>query len=116
MRFPGLSRKRSSTLVLLLGQLVLIAYVFQVGAFDHWYHDVSHADMTPIERAVHAAHCHGDSAGCADSGGGIAVLQPGDVVRLPAPPSLFSVNTLPPFAIPTDAPARLLPQPPRQAA
>jgi hypothetical protein len=95
MRLFGFNRRRSNTLLLLVGQLVLIAYVFQVAAFDHWDVDVGKDVAGIADSAAHAAvhnnHCHGGPASCAEAGGGFAQVDPGDAFRLPAQRPIVSL-------------------------
>ena len=94
MHLFGLNRRRSENLLLILGQLVLIAYVFQVAAVDHWHVDPGH-DVTGIPgTSQHAVHCHGDSSGCADSGTGATNFASDQTIKLPSqsPPHRFAMD------------------------
>lgn len=75
MSLIRLTRRRRQAAIVLLAHVVVLAYVFQMFAFDHW---------GPVSQAGsdgHAAHCHGDAPGCA----GIADAGSSLHVRL-APP------------------------------
>ena len=119
MQLFGHNKRRSETLLLAITQLVLIAYLFQVAAFDHWGinpgTDVAGVAGSSTHQALHAGHCHGSPASCADAGGGFAQLAVDHIVRLPA--------SLPSLAIALDAGTsdpsepfiRPQPEPPRAA-
>jgi hypothetical protein len=117
MRVFGLNRRRSEGLLLVIGQLILIAYVFQVAAFDHWGVDVG-SDVTGIldtsaHAAVHTDHCHGAPSACADAGGGFVHISPGQAFPLPSQSPSLEL----PADLAVQAPAEVLvaamPQPPR---
>jgi len=117
MQLFGLNKRRSQTLLLAIGQLVLIAYVFQVAAFDHWHadslNDITGVDGTSAHAALHADHCHGGPSSCAESGGGFAQLSAGHVIRLPsADPSLI-LEADPASPTPIEASIGSTPEPPR---
>ena|SRR6187431_560359 len=96
---PG---RKGHTFFIAIAQLALVAYLFQVAAFDHWRVDPSH-DITGVfgsqEHVIHDNHCHGGGGSCADAGGGSAYVKFAEVVTLPEPPTL-SVH-----AVSTNAPA-----------
>lgn len=117
MSLFGLNRRRSETLLLVIGQLVLIAYVFQVAAFDHWNPATAHAAGTPESsaHALHEHHCHGDVSSCTGSGSGLAVFSPADSVRLPQVPPLLALDTDAGSLVPIAAPPVTLSEPPRIA-
>ena len=118
MRLFGLNRSRSETLLLAIGQLVLIAYVFQVAAFDHWHTDVSNVTGvvdSSAHAALHADHCHGAASGCADSGGGFAHFSPDQQLRLPAATPSLVLPTDARTLVPEDALVAALPEPPRSS-
>jgi hypothetical protein len=99
MRLFGLNSRRSKTLLLAVGQLVLIAFVFQVAAFDHWDvdvgQDVAGVTGSSAHSALHGEHCHGAAAGCADAGSGFAQASPDQAIRLPAQtPTLATASVL----------------------
>lgn len=123
MKLFGLNRRRSETLLLAIGQLVLIAYVFQIAAFDHWVIDHSAVNVanvsgiagTSAHSTDHADHCHGAASSCADSSGGFAHFSADQALRLPASnPSLVTLAD-PTTLQPREAFLGALPQPPRAA-
>jgi|SRR5690606_207216 len=118
MRLFGFSRRRSETLLLAIAQLVLIAYVFQVAAFDHWDLDPGR-DVAGVagtsDHAFHAEHCHGISSSCADAGGSAVNISPYQAVRLPSPsPSLVLAADASVLPL-QDALIDIAPEPPRAA-
>jgi hypothetical protein len=120
MRLFGLNRRRSNTLLLLVAQLVLIAYVFQVAAFDHWDVDVGEdvagvADSS-AHAAVHGNHCHGSPASCAEAGGGFAQVDPGEAFRLPAQRPTAGFEILLEIGTPFQAYVAAIAEPPRASA
>lgn len=71
-----------------LARLVLLAYVFQVAAVDHWH--VDPADVTGVEgTSRHVAHCHGDTAGCSDAASALVGTLSGESLTPLPPRSLF---------------------------
>ena len=117
MQLFGLNRRRSHTLLLAIGQLVLIAYVFQVAAFDHWQVDPS-TDVTGVEgtsahAALHADHCHGGPSSCAESGGGFAQFSADQVIRLPSANPSLVLDASSASSTPIEASIRITPEPPR---
>ena len=83
---PG---RRGHTLFVTIAQLALMAYLFQVAAFDHWQVDPAHG-VTGVsgsqEHVIHENHCHGASGSCADGGGGAgAYVKFAEVATLPLP-------------------------------
>jgi hypothetical protein len=97
---PG---RKGHTFFVAIAQLALVAYLFQVAAFDHWQVDPSH-DVSGVagsqEHVIHDNHCHGSGGSCADgAGGGSAYVKFAEAVTLPEPPSLAG------HAVTTDAPA-----------
>lgn len=115
MRLFGLNRRRSETLFLAIAQLVLIAYVFQVAAFDHWHDDMSGTPESSAYAALHADHCHGTASTCADGGIGFAQLSQHDIVRLPAPATALVLSTDFGMDTPYDAFISFPVEPPRAA-
>ena len=120
MQLFGLNRHRSESLLLIVGQLVLIAYVFQVAAFDHWHVDVGN-DVAGIagssaHAAVHSDHCHGAASACADAGGGFAHVAPNQVIRLPSELPSLMLATQVRVHNPPEAFIAPRPEPPRSAA
>ena len=120
MRLFGLNRRRSETLLLAIGQLILIAYVFQVAALDHWHADPA-TDVTgvvgsSVHATVHGEHCHGGPASCADAGGGFAQFSADQIVRLPSstPRLVITIDTR--TAASDEALFDLPSEPPRTAA
>jgi hypothetical protein len=104
----------------MVGQLVLIAYVFQVAAFDHWDVDVGRdvagiADST-AHAAIHDNHCHGGPASCAEAGGGFAQVDPGDAFRLPAQSPIVSLSTDLEAGAPAQAYVAAIAEPPRASS
>jgi hypothetical protein len=84
MRAPGLNR-RARDFLLIMAQLALVAYLFQVLAVDHWRYDPSHT--IGIEGTqVHIQHCHGDVSGCTDGIGSAPTSGMGEIISLPLPP------------------------------
>lgn len=71
MAYRGNRRVR---LLLIIGaHLVVLGLLFQVAAFDHWH--MGFQDVQGVQGSsahVHASHCHGEIAGCADAGGAVA--------------------------------------------
>jgi hypothetical protein len=62
---------------------VIFSLVFQIFAFDHWQQGFDGVQgINGSSAHYHASHCHGDAAGCADSGGA--------AVNLMAPERLFA--------------------------
>ena len=85
---PG---RRGHTFFVTIAQLALVAYLFQVMAFDHWQVDPSH-NVSGVEgsqaHVIHDNHCHGTDSSCADgTGGGSAYVKFAEAVSLPAQPS-----------------------------
>jgi hypothetical protein len=120
MHLFGLNRRRSETLLLAIGQLILIAYVFQVAALDHWHTDPG-ADVTGVvgssaHAAVHSDHCHGAPSSCAETGGGFAQFAAGQLIRLPASTPRLEVVADTPAISPAEALVDLPLEPPRAAA
>jgi hypothetical protein len=116
----GLNRRQSETLLLVVGQLVLLAFVFQVLAIDHWHHtditDVTGVVDTSGHEVSHADHCHGALASCAEAVDGFAQVSAYQIVRLPrANPSLV-LETDSGMTLPEDAFIAVTPKPPRAAA
>jgi hypothetical protein len=90
---PG---RRGHTFFVTIAQLALVAYLFQVMAFDHWQVDPSH-NVAGVEgsqaHVIHDNHCHGSNNSCADgAGSGSAYVKFAEAVSLPAPPSLRALN------------------------
>ena len=114
MRLFGLNRRRSSTLLLAVSQLVLIAYVFQVAAIEHWH---SHQDLN-VEGVIgssahvrlHEQHCHGALASCADASAGFALDTQHEAYRTPEERPSLALAVDWSGATPDDALARLQPQ------
>jgi hypothetical protein len=117
MNLFGLNRRRSENLLLLVGQLVLIAYVFQVAALDHWNLDPSRDVIgvagSSAHAAVHAEHCHGGPSSCAEAGGGFAQFSADQPIRLPqdAPTLALAADANTPA--PDDIQVSILLEPPR---
>ena len=59
MQLFGLNKRRSNSLLLAIGQLILIAYVFQVAALDHWHTDPG-ADVMGLAGTSAHADLHAD--------------------------------------------------------
>ena len=116
MNLFGFSRRRSETLLLAIGQLILIAYVFQIAALDHWGTNVSEVAGvvgSSEHAAAHDAHCHGAPSSCADAGGGFAQFSPDQELRLPVSTPSLVLETDAGSFIPEDALVAILPEPPR---
>ncbi len=90
---PG---RRGHTFFVTIAQLALVAYLFQVMAFDHWQIDPSHT-VTGVDgsqaHVIHDNHCHGADSACADgAGGGSAYVKFAEAVSMPVQPSLRAVE------------------------
>jgi hypothetical protein len=120
MHLLGLNRRRSETLLLAIGQLILIAYVFQVAAFDHWHThpttDVAGVAGSSAHAADHSEHCHGAASSCADSGGGFAQFSADQAVRLPSSTPSLVLSTDAGILTPPGASITTLTEPPRAIA
>ena len=86
---PG---RRGHTFFVTIAQLALVAYLFQVMAFDHWQVDPSHT-VAGVEgsqaHVIHDNHCHGADSSCADgAGGGSAYVKFAEAVSMPAQATL----------------------------
>lgn len=81
VRAPGLNQ-RTRDFLLIMAQLAIIAYVFQILAVDHWFYDPYHA---VAESEIHVQHCHGDVSGCSDGIGSAPTSAMGDIIALPSP-------------------------------
>ncbi len=57
----NMTRRRRTAAIYLLAHLVVLAYVFQFMAFDHW---VAPPSVEAVSHS-HADHCHGAAPGCA---------------------------------------------------
>jgi hypothetical protein len=89
-------RRRGNTFFVTIAQLALVAYLFQVIAFDHWQVGPSHT-VAGVEgsqaHVIHDNHCHGTDSSCADGAGGAsAYVKFADAVSLPAQPSLRALE------------------------
>lgn len=116
MSLLGLNRRRSENLLLAIGQLVLIAYIFQVAALDHWHTDVADVSGVPYSSAhsaLHDNHCHGAPSSCADAGGGFAQFSAEPAVRLPSSKPSLVLDTDSSTQSPQDVSLSLPPEPPR---
>ena len=104
--------RRVRFLVLSCARLALLAYVFQTAALDHRHADPS--DAFGYEgSSLHALHCHGDAASCADSASLSGSLA--QVTLTPLVPSSFQYDL--PFSILAPAgSAGLVPDEPPRAA
>jgi hypothetical protein len=119
MRLFGLNRRRSSTLLLAISQLVLIAYVFQVAAIEHWH---SHMDLN-VEGVVgssahvrlHEEHCHGALASCADATAGFALDIGAAAFRTPDERPSLALAVIWSGATPEDLTSTPLTEPPQAA-
>jgi hypothetical protein len=111
MRAPGLNR-RTRDFLLILAQLALIAYLFQVLAIDHWNGDPSH--LVGIEGSqAHVEHCHGDISGCSEGAGTATTIILGDMIKLPSPPLARLQAASPDGNSPIEAFAAIPYEPPR---
>ena len=124
MQLFRINRRRSETLLLVIGQLILIAYIFQVGAFDHWGGghaagpdglNVTGIAGTSAHSTLHTEHCHGGPAGCADAGGGFAQLAADAALRLPSSRPSLALVAERTGSSPLDALVSALSEPPRAA-
>src|SRR5438105_4659847 len=91
----------------MVARLALLALIFQLSALGHWSLVPIHAE--PGSVASHAAHCHGDIAGCAGESSFSGSLA--EVNLTPIAPSATPAFTS--VMVPSDAHARALLQPPR---
>jgi hypothetical protein len=81
---PASLNRRQRRFIAIGAHLVVLAFVFQIFAFDHWHNHGLGVEGIP-GTSSHAAHCHGGSAGCADAGGVADLgLSQGVVLRPPA--------------------------------
>jgi hypothetical protein len=104
---PG---RRLRLFLLWSARLVLLAYVFQIGAFDHW--SPSPSDVVGVmDSSAHVAHCHGGPGSCAGDASVVASI--GEVALLPLPPSLVLAESLPASSAHTSAFLSPPSQPPR---
>ena len=90
---PG---RRGHTFFVTIAQLAVVAYLFQVMAFDHWQVDPSH-NVSGVEgshaHVVHDNHCHGAGSSCADGAGGSSgYVKFAEAVSMPAQPSLWGFD------------------------
>jgi len=90
---PG---RRGHTFFVTIAELALVAYLFQVMAFDHWQIDPSH-NVSGVEgsqaHVIHDNHCHGAGSSCADgTGGGSGYVKFAEAVSLPVQPSLRALD------------------------
>ena len=109
MGASGLSAKQR-VLVVWLARLALLVYVFQLGAIDHW-HARTDAVTGVVGSQVHAAHCHSETANCADSSSLAGSLA--DVTLLPMLPPARANTVLERPDSPREAFLALPLQPPR---
>ena len=129
MHLFGLNRRRSETLLLVIGQLVLIAYVFQVAAFDHWGSgegvDFASLNVMGIEgnsthvsahRGIHDDHCHGGPSTCAEAGGGVAHFSPNQAIQLPSSSPSLVLDMDSSMTAPLEPLIAALPEPPQAVA
>jgi hypothetical protein len=120
MHLFGLNRRRSETFLLAIGQLVLIAYIFQFAAFDHWHTnpatDVTGVVGSSAHSTLHSDHCHGAASSCADAGGGFAQVSADQTVRLPTSTPSLVLDTDAGTSAPQDALIAAPTEPPRAAA
>jgi hypothetical protein len=104
--------RRTRFLVLWCARLALLAYVFQTAALDHWHPDP--ADVFGYEgTSLHAVHCHGNAADCADSASLMGSLT--QVTLTPVAPSAFQYDAPGFLFVAVDAAAAALDEPPRDA-
>lgn len=96
------SGRRGHTFFVTVAQLALVAYLFQVAAFDHWQIDPSH-NVTGVEgsqtHVIHDNHCHGSGGSCADGAAASAYVKFAEAVSLPVQPALRGL------ALPVESPA-----------
>jgi len=89
MTSTGYSRGQRN-FILWVARLTVLIYVFQIGAVDHWH--VDPGNVTGLEGSqLHAAHCHSDTAQCADSSGLIGTLADVGLMPLFAKASMQAV-------------------------
>ena len=94
--------RRGHTFFVTVAQLALVAYLFQIAAFDHWQIDPSH-DVTGVEgsqaHVIHDNHCHGGGSSCADGAAASAYVKFAEAVSLPVQPALRGLD------LPAESPA-----------
>jgi hypothetical protein len=96
-----------------VARALVIAYIFQIGAFDH-HGGVDPSELVGVPNTsmhYHEAHCHGDVSGCADSTGLASTLieQPMQVL---APAALaYSIEIS--LELPAEVTIRTLTPPPQ---
>jgi hypothetical protein len=113
MKLHGVSR-RNRRYLLIVAQLVLAAYMFQLAAIDHWHEDPTH--VVGVEGSPpHVLHCHGESSHCSDSSGGFATFARAEAVSLPTPPAPRLVGADHLAGTPSEAPVITLSEPPKAA-
>ncbi len=112
VRAPGLSQ-RTRDFLLIMAQLAVIAYVFQILAVDHWFYDPYHA--LADAQQVHAQHCHGDVSGCSDGIGSAPTSAMGEIVVLPSPKLPTLASNVDAVESPTEAFIATPYEPPRAA-
>ena len=111
VRAPGLNQ-RTRDFLLIMAQLAIIAYVFQILAVDHWFYDPYHSHA---ESQLHSQHCHGDLGGCSDGIGSAPTSAMGDIVVLPSPKLPTLASNIDAIASPDEAFIAAPYQPPRAA-
>jgi hypothetical protein len=104
------SSKRIRQLILWPARLALLAYLFQLSAFDHW-HATPGNIMGVSGSSDHVAHCHGASGSCAGEASAVASVD--DVALTPLPPALLFIETPVEPAVLTSAFVGTPTQPPR---
>jgi hypothetical protein len=103
---------RTRFLILWCARLVLLAYVFQTAAFEHWKPDPAH--VYGFEgSSLHAFHCHSERASCADSSSLSGTLA--DVTLAPLPPVAIREDTARTLPAAPDAFRSTPDEPPRTA-
>ena len=107
------SSPRVRALIGVLGRLVIFVIAFQMVAIDHWH--ASPEDIVGLENSqTHVLHCHGGSAGCADSASGLTVTLD-NVSLTPPAPLTIQLDTESDLAAPRTVFISSVDRPPRTA-
>ena len=109
-----MTNRKLRALKIFVAHVALLGIVFQVAALDHWS-PASIEEVRGIERThLHATHCHGGAASCADGGNAPFWLTAGAATTpLPPAPNLEALVVL--DATPSEAPVADVLHPPRVA-
>lgn len=115
MKQRHLYDRRTRLLLAWAARALVLAYIFQIGAFDH-HGGIDPAELVGVPNTsfhAHAAHCHGDVSGCADSTS-LASTMVEQPLTVPAP-SVHAFALEPGRVAPAEAAVATLHQPPRAA-